>query len=244
MAVISKKSNCSRPINFCFSFISYQLSIFIKVPLISPSLLSADFGNLQRDIEMLNQSECDWLHVDVMDGIFVPNISFGQPIVKHIKKHARKPLDVHLMIMDPGRYINDFRDAGADIVTVHYEACTHLDRTLHAIKDAGLKAGVVLNPHSPVSLLEDTVQICDLVLLMSVNPGFGGQKFIDNTFEKVRQLRALLDRKNPQCLIEVDGGVTTDNAKQLVQSGADVLVAGSAVFKSSDPKQTIIDLKR
>ena len=159
--------------------------------MISPSLLSADFGNLQRDIEMLNQSQCDWLHVDVMDGIFVPNISFGQPVVKHIKKHARKPLDVHLMIMDPGRYVADFRDAGADILTVHYEACTHLDRTLHAINDAGMKCGVVLNPHTPVMLLEDSVQICDVVLLMSVNPGFGGQKFIENTFNKVRQLRDL-----------------------------------------------------
>lgn len=212
--------------------------------LISPSLLSADFGNLQRDIEMLNDSQCDWLHVDVMDGIFVPNISFGQPIVKHIKKHARKPLDVHLMIMDPGRYIADFRDAGADILTVHYEACTHLDRTLHAIRYAGMKCGVVLNPHTPVSLLEDTVQICDMVLLMSVNPGFGGQKFIENTYSKVRQLRQLCDRKNPQCLIEVDGGVNTTNAPLLFESGADVLVAGNAVFKSPDPQQTIIDLKR
>ena len=212
--------------------------------LISPSLLSADFGNLQRDIEMLNDSQCDWLHVDVMDGIFVPNISFGQPIVKPIKKHARKPLDVHLMIMDPGRYIADFRDAGADILTVHYEACTHLDRTLHAIRDAGMKCGVVLNPHTPVSLLEDTVQICDMVLLMSVNPGFGGQKFIENTYSKVRQLRQLCDRKNPQCLIEVDGGVNTTNAPLLFGSGADVLVAGNAVFKSPDPQQTIIDLKR
>lgn len=212
--------------------------------LISPSLLSADFGNLQRDIEMLNDSQCDWLHVDVMDGLFVPNISFGQPIVKHIKKHARKPLDVHLMIMDPGRYIADFRDAGADILTVHYEACTHLDRTLHAIRDAGMKCGVVLNPHTPVSFLEDTVQICDMVLLMSVNPGFGGQKFIENTYSKVRQLRQLCDRKNPQCLIEVDGGVNTTNAPLLFESGADVLVAGNAVFKSPDPQQTIIDLKR
>ena len=212
--------------------------------MISPSLLSADFGNLQRDIEMLNQSQCDWLHVDVMDGIFVPNISFGQPVVKHIKKHARKPLDVHLMIMDPGRYVADFRDAGADILTVHYEACTHLDRTLHAIKDAGMKCGVVLNPHTPVMLLEDSVQICDVVLLMSVNPGFGGQKFIENTFNKVRQLRDLCQRKNPDCLIEVDGGVNTTNAPLLFDAGADVLVAGNAVFKSENPQQTIIDLKR
>ncbi|MBP5326605.1 MAG: ribulose-phosphate 3-epimerase [Bacteroidales bacterium] len=212
--------------------------------MISPSLLSADFGNLQRDIEMLNQSQCDWLHVDVMDGIFVPNISFGQPVVKHIKKHARKPLDVHLMIMDPGRYVADFRDAGADILTVHYEACTHLDRTLHAIKDAGMKCGVVLNPHTPVMLLEDSVQICDVVLLMSVNPGFGGQKFIENTVNKVRQLRDLCQRKNPDCLIEVDGGVNTTNAPLLFDAGADVLVAGNAVFKSENPQQTIIDLKR
>ena len=212
--------------------------------LISPSLLSADFGNLQRDIEMLNQSQCDWLHVDVMDGIFVPNISFGQPVVKHIKKHARKPLDVHLMIMDPGRYVADFRDAGADILTVHYEACTHLDRTLHAIKDAGMKCGVVLNPHTPVMLLEDSVQICDVVLLMSVNPGFGGQRFIENTFNKVRQLRELCQRKNPDCLIEVDGGVNTTNAPLLFEAGADVLVAGNAVFKSDNPLQTIMDLKR
>ena len=212
--------------------------------LISPSLLSADFGNLQRDIEMLNNSQCDWLHVDVMDGIFVPHISFGQPIVKHIKKHSKKPLDVHLMIMDPGRYINDFREAGADILTVHYEACTHLDRTLNAIKDAGMKCGVVLNPHTPVALLEDIVQVCDMVLLMSVNPGFGGQKFIENTYNKVRQLRELCNRKNPQCLIEVDGGVNTGNAPKLFEAGADVLVAGNAVFKSENPMQTIIDLKR
>ncbi len=211
--------------------------------MVSPSLLSADFGNLQRDIEMLNQSEADWLHVDVMDGIFVPNISFGQPIVKHIKKHAQKPLDVHLMIMDPGRYVADFREAGADILTVHYEACTHLDRTLHAIRDAGMKCGVVLNPHTAVSLLEDSVQICDMVLLMSVNPGFGGQKFIENTYSKVRQLRALCDRKNPQCLIEVDGGVNVQNAPLLYEAGADVLVAGNAVFKSPDPQATIRAIK-
>lgn len=212
--------------------------------MVSPSLLSADFGNLQRDIEMLNGSECDWLHVDVMDGIFVPNISFGQPVVKHIKKHAQKPLDVHLMIMDPGRYVDDFRAAGADIITVHYEACTHLDRTLHAIHDAGMQGGVVLNPASPVSLLEDIVQECDLVLLMSVNPGFGGQKFIENTYAKVRQLRELCNRKNPRCLIEVDGGVNLQNAPLLYEAGADVLVAGNAVFKSDDPVQTIHKMKQ
>ncbi len=212
--------------------------------LVSPSLLSADFGNLQRDIDMLNQSDCDWLHVDVMDGVFVPNISFGQPIVKHIRKHSQKPLDVHLMIVDPGRYIEDFKAAGADIITVHYEACTHLDRTIHAIKDAGLKAGVVLNPHTPVCVLEDIIQECDLVLLMSVNPGFGGQKFIENTYDKIRQLKTLCTRKNPKCMIEVDGGVNTDNASLLYEAGADILVAGSAVFKSPDPKQTIKDLKK
>jgi len=212
--------------------------------LLSPSLLSADFGNLQQEIEMLNSSQCDWLHVDVMDGLFVPNISFGQPVVKHIKRYAQKPLDVHLMIMDPGRYIADFKQAGADILTVHYEACTHLDRTLNAIRDAGMKCGVVLNPHTPVALLEDSVQICDLVLLMSVNPGFGGQKFIENTYSKVCQLRELCDRKNPSCLIEVDGGVNTTNAAKLYEQGADVLVAGNAVFKSADPLQTIIDLKQ
>ncbi len=212
--------------------------------LISPSLLSADFGNLQHDIEMLNGSDCDWLHVDVMDGLFVPNISFGQPVVKHIKKHAQKPLDVHLMIMDPGRYVADFKEAGADILTVHYEACTHLDRVLHAIKDAGMKCGVVLNPGTSVCLLEDTVQLCDVVLLMSVNPGFGGQKFIENTYSKIRQLRQLCDQKNPACMIEVDGGVNTENAPKLFAAGADVLVAGNAVFRSPNPCETIKQLKK
>ena len=211
---------------------------------VSPSLLSANFGNLQHDIEMLNRSECDWLHVDVMDGVFVPNISFGQPIVKHIKFHAKKPLDVHLMIVDPGRYVADFAEAGADILTVHYEACTHLDRVLHSIRDHGMKAGVVLNPATSVELLEDSVQLCDLVLLMSVNPGFGGQKFIENTYSKVRRLRAICDRKNPQCLIEVDGGVNLQNASALYEAGADVLVAGNAVFKSDDPVLTIHQLKQ
>ena len=212
--------------------------------LISPSLLSADFCNLGRDIEMLNASECDWLHVDVMDGMFVPNISFGMPVIKYIKKAARKPLDVHLMIMDPGRYIEAFKEVGADIITVHQEACIHLDRTLHAIKDAGLKCGAVLNPATPVALLEDSIQLCDVVLLMSVNPGFGGQKFIENTYNKVRQLRDLCSRKNPQCLIEVDGGVNTTNAPLLYDAGADVLVAGNAVFKSDNPQETIKLLKQ
>ena len=211
--------------------------------LISPSLLSADFGNLARDIEMLNNSDADWIHVDVMDGVFVPNISFGQPVVKHIKKHARKPLDVHLMIVDPARYVQSFRDAGADILTVHYEACNHVNRTLNAIRDAGMKAGVVLNPHSPVSLLEDTVQDCDLVLLMSVNPGFGGQKFIENTYSKVMTLREMCQRKNPACLIEIDGGVNFANAAKLYEAGADVLVAGNTVFSAENPAKAITDLK-
>ena len=212
--------------------------------LISPSLLSADFGNLQRDIEMLNASECDWLHVDVMDGIFVPNISFGQPIVKHIKKHARKPLDVHLMIEDPGRYVQDFRDAGADILTIHYEACRHHDRVLHAIHDADMKGGVVLNPSSPICLLEDIVQLCDVVLLMSVNPGFGGQKFIEHSIDKVKELRQLINETGSKALIEVDGGVTFETAPRLVKAGVDVLVSGNTIFSAPDPEKAISELKK
>jgi ribulose-phosphate 3-epimerase len=211
--------------------------------LISPSLLSADFGHLERDIEMLNQSECDWLHVDVMDGMFVPNISFGMPVIKYIKKAARKPLDVHLMIMDPGRYIEAFKEVGADIITVHQEACIHLDRTLHAIKDAGLKCGAVLNPATPVALLEDSIQLCDVVLLMSVNPGFGGQKFIPHTLRKVAELRRLIQETESQALIEIDGGVNMQTGQQLAEAGADVLVAGSFVFGSQQPAATIDALK-
>ncbi len=212
-------------------------------PLIAPSMLSADFGNLKRDIEMVNASEADWFHIDVMDGVFVPNISFGFPVLKHIQKYARKPLDVHLMIVDPDRYLERFREHGAEVISVHYEACTHLHRTIHAIKKLGAKAGVVLNPHSPVSLLEEIIDDVDLVMLMSVNPGFGGQSFIDGTLGKITALRELMARKNTDALIEVDGGVTFENAPRLIHAGAQVLVAGNTVFGSPDPTKAISDLK-
>jgi len=211
--------------------------------LVSPSMLSADFTNLQHDIELINKSEADWFHLDVMDGVFVPNISFGIPVISAIKKYAQKPLDVHLMIVQPERYISDFRKAGADILTVHYEAVTHLHRTIHAIKDEGMKAGVVLNPHTNVMLLEDIISDVDLVLLMSVNPGFGGQKFIENTYSKISRLKELVIKKGSSALIEIDGGVTTGNAKKLVDAGTDVLVAGSSVFRSEDISAAIHALK-
>ena len=211
--------------------------------LIAPSLLAADFANLQRDVEMLNRSEADWLHFDVMDGVFVPNISFGFPVLKAIKPIATKPIDVHLMIVNPDQYIEQFAKDGAANITVHLEACTHLNRTIQLIKSAGCTAGVALNPHSPVSLLEDIITDLDLVLIMSVNPGFGGQKFIPNTYKKLYDLKALARNRNPHLKIEVDGGVGDENRKELLEAGANVLVAGNSVFSAADPLLAIQKLK-
>jgi ribulose-phosphate 3-epimerase len=211
--------------------------------LIAPSVLSADFANLERDIRMINESEADWFHVDVMDGVFVPNISFGMPVIKAMKKHATKPLDVHLMIVNPERYISEFRDAGADILTVHYEACTHLHRTVQSIQQAGMKAGVAINPHTPVQLLEDLICDLDLVLVMSVNPGFGGQSFIERTYQKLRYLREIIAENQASCLVEVDGGVNQNNAHLLAHAGAHVLVAGNYVFSHNNPHEAIASLR-
>ena len=211
--------------------------------LIAPSVLAADFANLQRDSEMLNKSEADWFHIDIMDGVFVPNISFGMPVLKAIAKHATKPLDVHLMIVNPDQYIETFAELGSAVLTVHYEACDHLHRTLQKIKSCGLKAGVALNPHTPIAVLESIIKDVDVVCLMSVNPGFGGQSFIEETYAKVRVLKALIQEKGSATLIEIDGGVTNKNAKQLIYAGANVLVAGSYVFGAADPIQMIARLK-
>jgi len=211
--------------------------------IISPSVLSCDFANVQRDVEMINNSEADWFHVDVMDGVFVPNISFGFPVIAAINKHAKKPLDVHIMIVNPDQFVEEFAKVGTAILTVHYEACTHLHRTIQLIKSHGMKAGVALNPHTNIELLEDVINELDLVLIMSVNPGFGGQNFIEGAIDKVRKLKALIERKNANVIIEVDGGVNLETGARLVEAGADALVAGSFVFNSSNPTQTIADLK-
>ena len=211
--------------------------------LIAPSLLAADFANLQNDIEMINRSEADWFHVDIMDGVFVPNISFGFPVLKAIQEHAKKPLDVHLMIVNPDQYLKAFKEGGAENITVHIEACNHLHRTIHAIKDLGCKAGVAVNPHTPVNLLDDILEDIDLVCLMSVNPGFGGQKFIENTYKKIRKLRTMAAGRNDGLMIEIDGGVSNQNALKLILAGADVLVAGNSVFSANNPISEICGLK-
>lgn len=211
--------------------------------IVAPSILAADFGNLQKDCEMINSSEADWFHLDVMDGVFVPNISFGMPVIKSIKSYSKKTLDIHLMIIEPDKYIKTFKNIGADILTVHFEACNHLHRTIHAIKEEGMKAGVALNPHTSVYALLDILKDIDLICIMSVNPGFGGQSFIENTYKKVKMLNNLRKETESNFLIEIDGGVNTENAKELINCGADVIVAGSFVFKSNNPIQTISNLK-
>jgi ribulose-phosphate 3-epimerase len=211
--------------------------------IVAPSILSADFANIQQDVEMINSSEADWFHIDIMDGVFVPNISFGFPVLKAIQKHAKKPLDVHLMIVEPEKFFEEFKNVGAQILSVHIEACTHLHRSIQQIKSLGMKAGVAINPHTPIFMLKEIIADIDLVCMMSVNPGFGGQIFIENTYSKITELKSLIAEKSSQALIEIDGGVSLSNYKKLLECGADVLVAGNTVFSSSDPIQTILELK-
>jgi ribulose-phosphate 3-epimerase len=211
--------------------------------IVAPSILSADFANIQQDVELINSSEADWFHIDIMDGVFVPNISFGFPVLKAIQKHAKKPLDVHLMIVEPEKFFEEFKNVGAQILSVHIEACTHLHRSIQQIKSLGMKAGVAINPHTPIFMLKEIIADIDLVCMMSVNPGFGGQIFIENTYSKITELKSLIAEKSSQALIEIDGGVSLSNYKKLLECGADVLVAGNTVFSSSDPIQTILELK-